>query len=968
MKEIYFVAVSLHGEDRAHYLQEHCPDDSMRRDVEKLLAESTQSATEAMLDSLVPPRESAPVALALSPGSQLGHYRIKQKLGAGGMGWVYEANDEVLKRPVALKVLPPGQTDAEHRHRLTREAQSASALNHPNIITVYEVGHQDSVDFIAMERVHGLTLRGLIGENGLDTRTATKYAAQIADALAAAHDANIVHRDLKPGNIMVTDRGLVKVLDFGIAKQALRFAASASQTADLSVSHTGEVVGTLSYMSPEQAQGSGVDARSDIFSFGSLLYEMLSGRRAFQEDTAMATLNAVVSKEPPALHSLLPTLPRALDRIVGKCLEKKPHDRWQHMSDIKLLLQDLNKDFDLPPEPSVIAAQPAPRRVWIAAGLGALAALSFAAGGWYIVNRPKPEPIAVLRRITAETGLNTAPAISRDGGLLAFSSSRASDGGLDIWLQQANGRNPIRLTSDPADESDPDFSPDGSRIAFRSEKNGGGIYVVPALGGDPLLIAADGRQPKFSPDGRTIVYWSGRDGSEFPDSSHVYAVDAGGGRPRRVDSGLAWARYPIWSPAGDMIVVAAGKSESRSSVDWWTVPVAGGAPSPMDAMRRLNLVGLAVPAPLGWAQNGSRAILYSLDSGDSTNLWEMPVDTSFRVSGPPRRQTLGPGRQTRAAQARSQTVTRTVFADELFNVDVWELPYDADHGRQLGQPRKLTERVAPDWSSSVSADGRQLAYVSGLFGNWNIYARDTAAGTERTLASNSNRILYAVFSGDAQRVFFTNFQLDILFAPIGGGIAEKVCGGCGTVSGVSRDGSQFIFEPATNEDLLLFDVAERKKSTLALRPGKKSLLIDGRLSLDGKWASFTHSDSAAGSTQIFIVPVNKERPAPRDEWIAVTSATELARDPAWAPSGNYVYFTAERDGFRCIWGRRLDPQTRKPVGEPFPVHHFHSATQTIRNVGPQTQLVGLGASSARLVYAAAGVSGNIWLQEVPVAK
>ncbi|HEY5119897.1 MAG TPA: serine/threonine-protein kinase, partial [Anaerolineales bacterium] len=250
----------------------------------------------------------------MDPGRRLGHYEIQAKLGAGGMGTVYQALDTRLNRAVALKVLSPDRWEGTAgRGRLIREAQAASALNHPNIVTVYEVGHDAGVDFIAMERVEGRTL-GYLAARRLPLREMLPIAMQIADAIAAAHAAGIVHRDLKPGNIMVTEGGLAKVLDFGIAKVAAGGDSESNATQTLTLS--GQILGTVAYMSPEQAAGQDVDWRSDIFSFGCVLYEMITARRAFREETDLSTLAAVIAKEPTPARQFSPGLPPALERIV----------------------------------------------------------------------------------------------------------------------------------------------------------------------------------------------------------------------------------------------------------------------------------------------------------------------------------------------------------------------------------------------------------------------------------------------------------------------------------------------------------------------------------------------------------------------------------------------------------------------------------------------------------------------------
>src|SRR5262245_51992496 len=275
------------------------------------------------------------------------------------MGAVYEATDNRLGRSVAIKVILADQPDAEGRKRFVREAQAASSLNDPTIGTVHEAGHEKDIDFIVMERVTGRTLSNVIGSSRLPPRTAIEYAAQIAGALAAAHDAGLVHRDLKPGNIMVTTRGLVKVLDFGLAVQT-----TPGETAT-TVTFQGGLTGTLSYMSPEQAQGKPVDSRSDVFAFGCVLYEMLTGQRAFHEENAVATLAAILHNDPAPID--LNVAPRPLLRLVAKCLRKHPDDRWQHMSDVKQLLEDLAKDEE---SPAGAAGGAKPAAVDRARGLG----------------------------------------------------------------------------------------------------------------------------------------------------------------------------------------------------------------------------------------------------------------------------------------------------------------------------------------------------------------------------------------------------------------------------------------------------------------------------------------------------------------------------------------------------------------------------------------------------------------------
>ncbi len=282
-------------------------------------------------------------------GQTISHYRIVEKLGEGGMGVVYKARDTRLDRFVAIKVLPAEKVaDPERKQRFVQEAKAASSLNHPNIITIYDIGQAEGVDFISMECVDGKTLDRLIPRRGMRLNEALKYAVQIADALARAHSAGIVHRDLKPGNIMVNEHGLVKVLDFGLAKLTESTPAGDNESTRTlrPTTEEGKIVGTVSYMSPEQAEGKKVDARSDIFSFGAVLYEMVTGGQAFHGDTKASTLAAILKDTPRPASQLVDGLPKEVERLISRCLRKEVNQRSQHMDDVKLALQELKEESD----------------------------------------------------------------------------------------------------------------------------------------------------------------------------------------------------------------------------------------------------------------------------------------------------------------------------------------------------------------------------------------------------------------------------------------------------------------------------------------------------------------------------------------------------------------------------------------------------------------------------------------------
>ena len=982
VNQIYTAASELEGSERNRYLDEQCTNLAVRQEVERMLnslpGEHTGAGT------------GARPGIELQPGTQLGHYEIQTKIGSGGMGLVYQALDRNLNRPVAIKILSASHFGGEDaRRRFAREAQTASGLNHPNIVTVYEVGQEKGFDFIAMERIIGQTLHKATPRRGLELREALRYAIQITDALAVAHEAGIVHRDLKPGNIMITERGLVKVLDFGLAKITVKKHASTADdesdgpTATEPLTEPGLVMGTISYMSPEQAEGREVDGRSDIFSFGCVVYKMLTGSMAHHGTSYASTIASVLTQDPAPLRQLKPGMPMALEQIVRKCLQKKPADRWQHMSDVKLMLEDALREVEAGTAAENPETAPKPARNsgarWLDWTAAAVCGAALAAGGtWLMLRRPPDTTLTqTTTMLTDDAGLSAYPALSRDGSLMAFASDRGGAANLDIWMQQVGGRDAIQLTRDEADESAPSISPDGTKVAFRSEKAGGSVYVTPALGGDPILVAPGGRDPRFSPDGRTIAYWTGRSSTGFiPGSANIFLVEAGGGAVRPISGAMAAATHPVWSPRGDELLVlgrrdASGKAED--SLDWWILPLSGGAPRRTGALARLNAAGFGYVGggshkPLAWLANselegggsGSR-VLFSALLGQSSNLWELGLSGGGRADGSTKRLTLGPGRQTQAAEVVVKGAPRMVLADLSLNFDIWTRPLDGNAGKVRGESSRLTEALSVERSPSLSADGKQMAFTRSQGSHWSLRVMDLATRQERILVNSERQIGLPKLSGNGATLAYCDDAQVAFSIPSQGGTAERLFDGCGAVMDASFDGNRILYEPLEDEHLTLFDIQSRKKVILAKRP-PDTVLSGSRFSPDGKWVAF-HSIDRASKQQLWIARIDGALPAPSSEWIAVTDGAYGERDPAWTPSGAMVYYLSERDGFRCIWAQRLDPSSKKPTGDRFPVEHFHSVRRSLAPFGTQGYHIGLSVATDRIVFALTELKGNLWLQE-----
>jgi Tol biopolymer transport system component/predicted Ser/Thr protein kinase len=440
-------------------------------------------------------------------GQTLGHYRIDSKLGEGGMGVVYRAFDTHLDRAVAIKVLRPEATASpDRKRRFVQEAKSASALNHPGIVHIYDIDSANlpdgPTDFIAMEFVPGKTLDQYIGKSGLSPKDALKYGIQIADALARAHAAGIVHRDLKPANIIVADDGRVKLLDFGLAKLTEVIdgdpeGATATMAArENPQTEEGAILGTVAYMSPEQAEGRKVDGRSDIFSFGSVLYEMVTGRRAFEGTNKISTLAAILHTEPKAASEISASVPTELDKIIARCLRKDPERRAQGIADIKLALEELKQESESGRLSGQVGAatdvrppaQPPRRFVAITAGFVALVVATAGLASW-LLKRPasapgRPEWV----QITNLPDSAVQPALSPDGRMLTFirgPSSFTTTG--QVYVKMLPSGEPVQLTRDNRTKMSPVFSPDGSRIAYSVEGAPWDMWAVPVLGGEPRL-------------------------------------------------------------------------------------------------------------------------------------------------------------------------------------------------------------------------------------------------------------------------------------------------------------------------------------------------------------------------------------------------------------------------------------------------------------------------------------------------
>ena len=422
-------------------------------------------------------------------GQTVSHYRIIEKLGGGGMGVVYKAEDIELGRFVALKFLPEDLAkDPQPLERFRREARAASALNHPNICTIYEIGEHDRRRFIAMEYLEGRTLKHAIAGRPMELEQLLGVAIEVADALDAAHAKEIIHRDIKPANIFITDRGHAKILDFGLAKiGSVKDTSSDAETLgtqDVDPDHLtspGSTLGTVAYMSPEQVRAKELDARTDLFSFGAVLYEMATGTLPFRGESSGVVFNAILDGTPTPAVRLNPDIPPKLEDMINKALEKDKKLRYQSAAEMRTDLQRLKRDTESGKSSTASELGTKKRLSRLLWGMAACLLLAGAVLIFYKHRDVARAPVQrILTRLTFEDGLQVGATWSPDGRYVAYSSDRG--GKFDIWMQQVSGGDPIQITKGPGHHWQPDWSPDGKYIAYRSEEGDGGIYVVPALG------------------------------------------------------------------------------------------------------------------------------------------------------------------------------------------------------------------------------------------------------------------------------------------------------------------------------------------------------------------------------------------------------------------------------------------------------------------------------------------------------
>jgi serine/threonine protein kinase/Tol biopolymer transport system component len=724
---------------------------------------------------------------SLSAGTKLGRYEIRSQVGAGGMGEVYRARDEKLNRDVAVKVLPAALSENSDRlHRFEQEAQAAGALNHPNILAVYDVGTHEGAPYVVSELLEGETLRELLDHGPLSTRKAIEYATHTARGLAAAHEKGIVHRDLKPENLFITKDDRVKILDFGLAKLTLPAGDEVAQT-DIATRkvHTdpGAVMGTAGYMSPEQVRGRAVDYRSDIFSFGAVLYEMLSGRRAFRGDSAIETLNAILKEEPAELTASNSNIAPAIERVVWHCLEKSPERRFQSASDVAFALESLSGMTSHPSQQTFGALVPLShariwtreRLIWLVACIVLSVATSVLAFAYFSRSKTSTHAVRLALANPDRATLPERVTVSPDGLRVVFIATNA-DGKRLMWVRPLES-----LTAQPLTGTDgavsPFWSPDSRFIGYFAS---GKLFKIDAAGGRPLALCdvSDNRGGAWNRDG--VILFAGAEG--------LYRVSAQGGTPTlatRIDSKEEAHRWPYFLPDGRHFVFLAdaGTTENHhirlGSLDSQEAPILFGA---------VTRIAYAPPGYLLYVNQGA-LVAQSFDTdklrmtGDPVTLAERVAEVGdnhefdFSVSdngvlayqsGTSNSELVWFDRTGKKLGLFGEPDTYASFALSADGKRAAAGMLDAD-GRHSdiwlldlsrGTKSRLTFNPQSDGSPVWSPDSSRIVFYSSRAtnGHANLYLTSaTAAGDDQLLLASDFDDIPTSWSRDGQSILFTRF-------------------------------------------------------------------------------------------------------------------------------------------------------------------------------------------------------------------
>lgn len=994
VKEVFQQALDRAPEERSRFLASaSAGDESLRKEVESLLASHEKEGS--FIDS--PAYAAAEKMFAdedtqLKPGEAIGSYEIISFITRGGMGEVYLAQDRRLSRKVALKLLPASFTQSNDRlRRFEQEARTASALNHPNILTIHEIGETNGRHFLATEFIEGETLRHRLTHAQLTIPEALHIAVQIADALTAAHKAGIIHRDIKPENVMIRPDGYVKVVDFGLAKLAERASAISMAEAPTKPVKTasGMIIGTVDYMSPEQARGLTVDARSDIFSLGVVIYEMVAHRKPFEGETVSDTLAAILKVAPTPVSLLVPETPAELVRIVSKALRKDREERYQVVKDMLLDLKSLKEELDFQTklehsaapsssekvmeadahQASTIGARSAStreiktavstithsltagiKRHKVSAGLlvsilavviGGVALNKFSNGNLPAAPVQAPQ-VLTTTQITFSSKLDEEPSLSPDGNSVAYASDES--GKSEIYIKQlAPGGREIQLTNDGQQNSQPVWSPDGQRIAYYSQ-NRRGIWVIPALGGVPKQLADFGSHPSWSRDGSYLAFQTGTYTALPP--STIWIVSAEGGTPKQITYGGSPSGghgFPSWSPDGSRLVFTAN---DWLSVSIWSISAQG------TGLKRLagsepKIVPSPFMRPVYSVDGASVYYVGSGPAGENYGLWRIQISNTGEFLGESSLVMAFPGKDDIRSLSFSANGKMLAFASLNMLSTLTTLPISTLSHEATGPPAPLTnDRSLRHVAPAFSHDGRKIAFGQFRAGQgahvWlidpdgkNLTQLTTGSGVAPSWFPDGDRL---EFLSDRSG-YWTPWSVTLasgketLLYDIGPAVDYVR---------MSPDGKRFAFN-STKSGTINISVASLESGEQKQLTFDKERMGFPCWSPDGNWLAF---EMKRGEDQYLAI-----MPSDGGTLEQLVSDHGLSWPHDWSRDGDKIVFSGQRDGvWNIYWVSRSTKQEKQ-------LTHYSNLNAFVRY--PAWSPLG-----NQIVYEYVEWTGNVWLMEL----
>ena len=861
--------------------------------------------------------------MALAVGTRIGPYEILAPLGSGGMGEVYKACDTRLNRDVAAKILPPVvASNPERRARFEKEAKAASALNHPGILTVFDIGEEDGTVYMVTEFIDGLTLRQQRPES---LRRQLDIAAQVAEALAVAHRSGITHRDLKPENIMITARdGRAKILDFGLA----RYTASSEQETLSAGPETepGVIMGTVGYMSPEQARGRTVDHRSDIFSLGAVLHELFGGERAFEGDTFADTIMSILAKDPPELPS---TVPAGVRQIVERCLEKEPDRRFQSAQDLAFALRALSGSSSTVQEVPELAISQAPlkrKHVWWPTMAASLLALVFALAFWRLATEPQ-QPDATryrFRPFATEEYPENSPVWSPDGKSIAYHTRPGTES--QLVVKSLDGSAPVVVSRSRTAIANISWTPDASRLYYTVGGNAGRIFSVFRAGGEPVAVG-DGVAfaAALSPDGHTLAALM-REGTEGQIQRVLTLKSPPESQGQRFDvfqGGLVVNRL-TWSPDGSKILIS----------------VQGRPPELRLFDVRTGTSRLIAEKPIGlnvspaWLDNQHILVAWPEEETGRSNLWMLDTETGAR------KLLLA---QAEANAMPAVSVAGTIaYVTNLGQLDIVELPLDGAPPKPLYATRQDELSVA--WSPVAP----EFAYVS----QNQIRLRKRDGSLDRAIVTGEHfppltDFLSPSFSPDGSRIVYVTW---VNGQPPFKGWISPVSGGAPTPLG-SFEGS--VYGPSWSPDArwIAFNYSLDGKSIGLVKvavgaSGNPQSLAKGSCGFAPSWSPDSSKLLCGQAEGLAIIPADGGQPK--------ILGNEYERLGAWSRDMRYVYT------FRLSDGRRQLVRLDLTSGQFQPIVEMPNDWVPSNRISP-TLLLSLSYDGKSLALPVARPSGDIWL-------